>query len=693
MSLRYRPEIDGLRSLAVVPVVLYHLGSILPGGYIGVDVFFVISGFLITKLIIPEISKGSFSLTLFYMRRIFRLAPALFFVIGIIGITSLYMMPPLQLMQYSKSAIFALLFSSNIFFLHQGSDYFSGGLETQSLLHTWSLGIEAQFYLLISLLLTAIRGYPNRSIKWVMVALTALSFFFSLWAVEVARLSAFYLLPARIWEFGVGSLVALGVTPQPRTRAWREVISFSSLTAIALPIIFYGAATPFPGAAALPPVIGTAAFLVVSSSGPSFGKVALSSKLLVSIGRISYSLYLWHWPVIVLFRNLLGSDVLAPWAQLFAATLSLVLAYITWQYVERPFRRAGRFTRAQLFGALVAAGSMLTVGFGTIVALNGIPARFTPRELNVLAPIHDYSECAARPAEGDYCIIGSLGSQPTFALWGDSHAEVIAPAFASAARRMGRSGYLMYASSCPPLLGVNHPGRPTCRPFNTRSVQFLSKHRELKQVFMVSKWPLWKRDKGAPGRFGLGVGLVETDSSERWLNPDVFNRALYRTLSVIGGTRVTLIGDVPQIGWDVPSHLFAHARFGTPIPIGPSFASVRDGQAGTNIILAESARRAKGTFIDIGKYFCRPACLIENKGLSIYKDDNHLTASAARDLLTPVAERLLRGSQEAGPGRFGKASREVVRPLLQKNAVALPEADLPVGGGRPQTAPISRGQP
>jgi peptidoglycan/LPS O-acetylase OafA/YrhL len=329
---RYRPDIDGLRAVAIVPVVLHHAD--VPGfggGYVGVDVFFVISGYLITRLLLAEAEDGGISIMRFYARRVRRIAPAL-----LIG--GLAVLPAEDLLREAKNAVATLAFASNIRFAGL-TGYFDDAATEQLLLHTWSLAVEEQYYLVFPLLLAAaIRARAAlRPLLW---AVTMLSFAGAVRWVAIDPTFAFYMLPARAWELLGGALLASGAVPAVYARRAREAASVLGFVLIAASVFFYAPQTNFPGVAALPPVLG-AMLLIHAGDGTATGRL-LSRPLPVGIGLISYSLYLWHWPILVLREQF----IVAPGAAGVAAAiaLSVALAWASWRWVERPFR--GSFWRA-----------------------------------------------------------------------------------------------------------------------------------------------------------------------------------------------------------------------------------------------------------------------------------------------------------------------------------------------------------
>jgi len=373
---RYRPEIDGLRAIAILPVVFFHASVRgFSGGYVGVDVFFVISGYLITTIVARANAEGNFSFARFYGRRIRRIFPALFFVLACCTVATLLLFPPGLLIDYGKSLGAVALFIGNFFFYWTApSDgYFDTRSVAQPLLHCWSLSIEEQFYLLLPAGLVLLHRWAGRYLKAALILTAACSFGFAIWCEPVA---AFYLLPARAWELLAGSLLAVGTFPALRSRAIREIAAWTGISLIAVAVAFFDGDTGNLFPYALAPCLGTALIIHASDGGPSWVQRVLSIRPLVFIGAISYSLYLWHWPLIFFARYYTMRGL--TWevrAEILLA--SLVMATISYHWIEMPFRRPGAVWQGtRIFrwgGGAIAATLAAGIAF---VALQGIPQRF-----------------------------------------------------------------------------------------------------------------------------------------------------------------------------------------------------------------------------------------------------------------------------------------------------------------------------
>jgi len=336
---RYRSDIDGLRAIAVLSVLSFHLNpSLLPGGFVGVDVFFVISGYLITSLILYQIRSGSFSLYDFYLRRMRRILPALFLILVASLVAACLILRTKDFLWYSRSFIFATFQISNIFF-QQDVGYFDPSFDTTPLLHTWSLGVEEQFYLIFpSLLILAhkqIRGYFTPILGIALVGI--ISFVFSVWSVEVNSKIAFYSISSRFWELSIGALLALNQT-KFRSHFLVEIVGIVGIFLLILSFITTRN-TDFPGYNALLPCLATAALIFSGKEAQTFTTRFLSLRPLVLIGLISYSLYLWHWPIIAFWRYVAPEDPFSLLSSAIIIISSLILSFLSWWFVELPFRR------------------------------------------------------------------------------------------------------------------------------------------------------------------------------------------------------------------------------------------------------------------------------------------------------------------------------------------------------------------
>ena len=336
--MHYRPEIDGLRAVAVVPVILFHAGfGVVSGGYVGVDVFFVISGYLITTIIVTELAEGRFSIRRFYERRARRILPALFLVMLCCVPFAWMWMLPSQFQDFSKALVAVSFFVSNVLFWRQ-SGYFAPAAEENPLLHTWSLAVEEQFYIVFPLLMLAAWRFGRNPVFVLIAGLSLLSLLLAEWGWRNTPDANFYLIPTRAWELGVGALCALVL--HRRRPGTNSLLAGFGLGLIAMSVLLYDASTPFPSLYALAPVGGTALVILYGGAGTLPARL-LSGRLMVGLGLISYSAYLWHQPLFA-FARLRSPGYPPETVMALLALATLGLAWLSWRYVEQPFRRRPR---------------------------------------------------------------------------------------------------------------------------------------------------------------------------------------------------------------------------------------------------------------------------------------------------------------------------------------------------------------
>jgi len=366
--LKYRAEIDGLRAIAVVPIILFHAGfEYFSGGFVGVDVFFVISGYLITTIILSEKEQGTFSLVNFYERRFRRILPALFMVMLVSLIFSLLWLMPSYMEDFSQSLMAVSTFSSNILFWRE-SGYWEISNELKPLLHTWSLAVEEQYYVLYPLFLMQIWHFRKDWILGSFIVIAAISLATAQWGAYNKPIPTFYLLPTRGWELAIGAGIAYYFLYRKQTvrtllshKSVNEALGLLGLLMISYAVYVFDKGTPFPSLYALVPTVGTGLIILFSSSQTMVGRL-LSIKPLVAVGLISYGAYLWHWPLLVFARHL---SLTEPSELTFAilALLSFPLAYLSWRYIEKPFRTKSIFSRKTIF-TLSFIGSVLFITVG-----------------------------------------------------------------------------------------------------------------------------------------------------------------------------------------------------------------------------------------------------------------------------------------------------------------------------------------
>ncbi len=615
--MKYRADVDGLRAVAVLSVLAFHAQIRgFNGGFVGVDVFFVISGFLITGIIEGELQRGSFSIAEFYKRRVHRIFPALFAMMAVTTAVAMAVLLPSELIRFGRSLIGTSLFSSNILFYAE-SGYFDADAAIKPLLHTWSLAIEEQYYVIWPVLLVLAHRFGWRA-RGFAVVLTVASLAASVLMVKSDASAAFYLLPSRAWELLLGGLLAVDAVPRLRVRALREVGGILGLGLILFAVKFYSPQTPFPGWAALAPCLGAALVLQAGRDGSSLVGRVLGLAPMRWLGLISYSLYLWHWPVIVFARIGLYLAI-TPVVQIGIVALSLALATLSWAFVERPFQQArSRIPRRVSLSVAVAAMAVVCLAGWGLIAARGLPSRYTPHE-QAIAAFEDYKGDAKY--RGGRCFLAQPHDQfdaalclkrtpghPAVLLLGDSHAAHLWPGLA------GRSGAtdLLQANSagCKPVLGPQQGTLPRCQALM---------HRMFDQVV-------------APGNLDAVVVAA------RWKPTDL--PALPSTLSFLRthARRVVLVGPIPQYPTALPRLLVHGEQIGRP-----DWAAGQEIQdlAGLDKSMRRIAAAAGVEYVSLRDVLCRPGCrTTANPDVPLQFDYGHLTVEGSQvvaDALAPAA--------------------------------------------------------
>lgn len=623
----YRPDIDGLRAIAVLAVVLHHLSApLLPGGYVGVDVFFVISGYLITSIISREMAEGRFSFASFYERRARRIFPALFAVLAATLVASYALLLPSDMMSTLRAALGTVFFGSNIVFWREMKEgYFAAtDLALNPLLHTWSLSVEEQFYVFFPVLLLLCYRFTRQQVVPVLLFSAMVSLVGAALLVSSKSVAVFFLSPFRAWELLAGSLLALHTVPPLRSRMLRELIAAAGLLAIVVACFVYDGGTTFPGLAALAPVLGTAALIHAGASGPSLAARLLQLPPMVWVGLISYSLYLWHWPLIVLTRYATGFEPITPHIpMLFVA--SLVLAYLSYRFIEQPFRRSAVVNRRTVFVSSAASAVLAALVASAGLLKGGFESRFSPEVVALdkeRTPQVLFQACEHKPS-GDWCVLGRQGVAPQTLLWGDSHMLAWAPAFDRILSERGESAVFTYRSACPPMLGnPSHSSRPDCLEHNIRAKDYLLTHPEITTVVMASSWSHAFRSESPLPVVRKGVVMNDVAAAQI---------SLSHTLAWLrnAGRRVVLIGPVPVYDKSVPLALavgmatqrqLLHSTFADQILKNVPFFEVVD---------ALDASRSL-TFLNPIQWFCaNHECITTKENKSLYRDDHHLSVDGA----------------------------------------------------------------
>lgn len=649
-NIAYRPDIDGLRAVAVVPVILFHAGAQwLPGGFVGVDIFFVISGYLISAIILREVGQGSFTFAGFYERRIRRIIPALLvMLLATVAIFQIVALPD-QATGAAKSGIAALLSLSNFYFWRE-TGYFAPAAEFLPLLHTWSLAVEEQFYLLfppVLLIITRLRWDVRRAV----LIGTLLAFAGSLWLSANKPSVAYFLLPARAWELGLGAVLAAGVVPPLRGAVLRELAPVAGLGAIMVSLLTIRSNMAFPGWVALAPCLGSA--LIIHAGGRSWlANNVLAARPVVFVGLLSYSLYLWHWPILAAIRVYTASVHLAPMLAVAAVPLIFFVSWLSWRYVERPFRSRTAMPWARM-ARMLGGGSAVALALSALsIVMLGFPGRLTESARLALAAASDIDPLRVPCQDGTrtaQCRFGSPGLEITYAVIGDSHAAAIRPAVEASGIMGVAAGTLYWKPACPFLDGAvmpDHPEHAACTEYKDRMWREIERSPNLRTIVLAGRWPYQilgtEPESGGSNRtlmVDAQSAVISQEESRR-----AFARSLTRTIDRLQklGRKVIVIGSVPEPGFDVPHNVATALHLGREAASGIRRDAVEERlTVADNLVQSVVSRHPQARFLPIWEAICgRTDCPIERGGVPIYYDDDHLSYKGAVEVVGPALRQV-----------------------------------------------------
>lgn len=519
----YRPDIDGLRAVAVLAVVAFHaFPNLVRGGFIGVDIFFVISGFLISTIIFENLDKGTFSFAEFYSRRIRRIFPALILVLTACFVFGWFALLADEYKQLGKHIAAGAGFISNIILWNEAG-YFDNSAETKPLLHLWSLGIEEQFYIVWPLLLW-FAWKRKFNLLTIALLVTAASFILNIKGVKQDMIATFYSPTTRFWELLSGSVLAwitlykkeaistikieidvwlsriFSKKPEGDGKTLANVLSFGGSFLLLYGFWRINKELAFPGLWALMPVLG-ALLIIAAGSGAWVNRIILSNEVAVWFGLISFPLYLWHWPLLS-FARIVESEEPTRSIRIAAVVLSIILAWITYKYVERPLR-FGKYSKIKAAALILAMAIIAYTGYNTY-AREGYEFRGSIKEF-----VNNKHELIRTPAADDdclkytglekplfpYCRFTNANSDETVAVIGDSHAHVAYPGIAEFLKAKGVNTILLANSSCPPFLGIytgsNQTEQDACRDRIEQLLEIVIKHKDIRRVFVLTRGPTY----------------------------------------------------------------------------------------------------------------------------------------------------------------------------------------------------------
>ena len=491
--MKYRADIDGLRAVAVLPVLFFHAGlSSFGGGFVGVDVFFVISGYVIALSLLEDLRHDRFSILAFYERRVRRIFPALIFTFAATWIAAWVLFLPSHFVDFSKSLFASAAFISNLYFWKY-SGYFENSALLRPLLHTWSLSVEEQFYIFMPIAMYVIARFLKARWTLALLPVIAASLALSIFATTTAPTANFFLLPTRAWELLLGVLLALQ-PPPPLRGVKAELTAALGIGLIAFAVFAYSKFTPFPGLSALPPCVGAALLIYAGTHERTRVSQVLSLRPLVWIGLISYSLYLVHWPIVVFTRY---TTLREPTSLQIAAIIiaSLALAALSWRFIEQPFRRPKkRASRTVLLSGGIASMAVAMAIGAVGVGLQGAPWRFTdlPKMAEDKADHWKTGTCFLlndpdyRQWDAKACT-RTTGAPQNALLWGNSFAAHYVPGILENAGMMSANVMQYTAAGCPPVLDYYSYARPRCQEFNRHALEIIKQY-DIKTVILSSRW-------------------------------------------------------------------------------------------------------------------------------------------------------------------------------------------------------------
>lgn len=636
----YRPEVDGLRAIAVTAVILFHANfGIATGGYIGVDVFFVISGYLISSIILREMDQKRFTFLNFYERRIRRIFPALFVVLVATAAASWFILPPQQMQTFSQSVVATTGFGANIFFWLK-SGYFGGDAELFPLIHMWSLAVEEQYYIFFPFLVMIAAGARKSWLPWVMGVVFAVSFVACVYVTRDHPLAAFFLTPMRAWELLTGVFVTVyqrsWLAKLERIRVARPVIEVTGLVALMAPIFIFDSATAFPGWIVAIPVFGTAALILTSTRTSLVGRV-LACRPMVGVGLLSYSAYLWHQPLYALSR-VYGLTEEGPWVYPVLIIATFGLAYLSWRFVEQPFRDRRRISQLRIYMVFVILSALLIAGGLAGQLAKGFPNRFDQQTLAVDATAAfspKRLECHADGANPrtPETACRYFSDNVHWAVMGDSHGVEAAYALAEELRPAGQGVLHMTWSACQAALTFESTN-PGCSAWMRHSVAWLEKSPEITDVVLIFRHSFHMygdQTRSYPRLPDETPAFLRGASAEAQREAYVESFVeIVRRLSA-AGKRVYVVKPFPELPTHIERYIFTHGDHGATRSSGATMEYYRARNARILAAMQPLDRLAGVSLVDPTPAFCdEQRCLAVLDGVSLYYDDNHPSLSGAR---------------------------------------------------------------
>jgi peptidoglycan/LPS O-acetylase OafA/YrhL len=666
LAVEYRREVDGLRAIAVLPVILFHAGfKSFSGGFVGVDIFFVISGYLITTIIISELDAGRFSLTNFYERRARRILPALSLMMFVCLPFAWVWLMPSEMINFSQSLIAVSGFVSNILFW-QKTGYFYTAAELVPLLHTWSLSVEEQYYVLFPIFLMLTWKFGKKRIVSALIVFFLASFTIAQIGSTHKPTASFFLLPTRGWELLVGAFLAFYLSRPSKVNLpliAKEFFGGAGLVLIVTAIFSFNSQTPFPGIYALLPTLGAALIILFATAETKVGQL-IGNRLFVYAGLVSYSAYLWHQPLFAFARN---RSLAEPGETLYVVLvlLTFALAFLTWRYVEAPFRDKSKFNRRHIF-TFAAVGTVAFVCLGLIGHFkNGFVERFDSKYVPLLSFVkedhlrRDAACKATTPAIKALtsCVLGDQSNVDGLLL-GDSHAQMLWDPLNKALTEKKRGFLSIDGAGCPPVRGVYRVdigSEGNCNEIYESILKFLDEKPEIKYIVMGARWTLYLErtrfdnkqggiERGDDSFVDFVVGGVpkrHSESERRVLLQSAYKNSVLEFLKT--DRKVVLVYPTPEVGWNVPdfyskSLLFNH-RLEDPF-ISHSYEVFLQRNKATleafdsigehkNLIRVRPHETLCNTYV-------KDRCISVLDGQLLYSDDDHLSNKGSSSVVSEI---------------------------------------------------------
>ncbi|WP_417515006.1 acyltransferase family protein [Marinobacter sp.] len=627
-KLTYLPQLDGLRAVAVLAVVAFHSRTEwLSGGFVGVDVFFVLSGFLITQMVVGSLEAGRFSYVGFIAGRVRRLFPAYLVTVMACLLVAPLILLPAEFERLAETALASLFFLSNAFF-YQNLGYFDAAAEQQILLHTWSLAVEWQFYLIFPAVLWVAFRFTGKVLT-ALLLLGAASLTLNLVMTPHDAKFTFFMFPARAWELIAGGLLGLAYMKGALRGRERLAYTLAGIFLLGVAFVFFDKSTLFPGVAAIVPVLATV-LLVYNITQAETGLLTswLSWRPLVLIGKMSYSLYLWHWPILLYARFYFG-DELSFVQLLLCWTITVVLSYGSWQWIESRLRGhrwlAGKWR--SYIGAVVMSAPVAVIA-GMVMLNDGYHKRLPERAQHLMAieKWPDFGSCVTNYNEDQYynCVVEPEGKPATTLVWGDSHAQTLIWAINSIAERRRTAVRHVTKGGCPPIFyGVPvsaNIDKDACLEAQKSAKQIIESDPTIKTVFIAARWPLYQ---------ATTLTLTEDQASKNFV--DTLTTTINELLE--SGLNVVIVDSLPEPGFDVANVLARRALIGqqsidTFADIDLPFQSLK---------ALKDIKSPNLSLVRLNSTLCSDGhCPIWENGEIRYFDGDHLAKAGAQILIDDI---------------------------------------------------------